>query len=128
MNLINAALRSDDPVTVRLAKNAPTLSPATVLADFEEADFSGYSPQEAVPLSEPVENVDGKVSTQSLVLTFEHNGGPTSNTVSVYYVTLETDAGSQLLWADTVEDAPKAMGSVGDAIEFSVEIRSTQEV
>lgn len=128
MNLLNAALRSSDPVKVRLAKNNPTLSPATVLGDFTEADFSGYAAQNATPLSAPVVLPGGKVMSQSLLLTFSHNGGPTGNTISVYYATLETGAGSKLLWADKVGSAPKVMHNVGDKIEFSLEVLETQEV
>lgn len=128
VNLLKLAVGGDDSINVRLFKNDLHPGPDTVLGDFVQANFSGYAPQPAKPFTEPEVLLNGAVRRQSIDLSFEHDGGPTTNNVYGYYVTLEPSGGPQLLWAGRFEDAPVDFSSVDDGRDFTVEIRDTQEV
>lgn len=127
-NLLRLAVRQSVPVKARLYKNDFSPTPASVLADFTEATYSGYAAQEISPMSEPEETPSGKVRSQSAELTFSHNGGVTGNQIYGYFVTLETIDGTKLWFGGRYEGAPLAMQSATDEIVFSVDVLETQEV
>lgn len=128
VNLMKLAVQSEHALKVRLFKNDHVPGPDTELADLTEATFSGYAALTLDPMSEPATMPGGKVRSQSLPVVFEHDGGPVANDVYGYMVTLELPGGSAMLWCGRYEDAPVLMSGVGDVIDFTAEIRETQEV
>lgn len=92
------------PTTIHLYKNNLTPGPATVIGDFQEADFSNYSNK---PTNNPVitfPDGDNRAVSTWDSQTFLKNGA-TGNTIFGYYV---LDNGQNLLWAEKF-DASIAM-------------------
>lgn len=78
-------------VRVHLFVGATVPTPATVVADFVEADFDGYAAVDLVPTS-PAVNPDGWAQADIPTAHFEASGGTTPNTVTGFYLTDTTDA------------------------------------
>lgn len=71
-----------------------------VLADYTaiEADFSGYAQADMNnPVVAGAVDGNGRANMEWDEVSFTHNGGPTNNTVTGYFV---VDAGGNLLWAE----------------------------
>lgn len=96
-------------MSVRLFKNNITPGPSSVLADFTQADYSGYSAQAwtSSALSGSADG-SGRAYISGAQLTFAHSGGGTSNTVYGVYV-VQTGSGVVLLAKRLA--TPKTMSS-----------------
>jgi hypothetical protein len=89
-----------------LYQNNITPGQATVLADFVEADFSGYAGGiNAANWSAPV-IVSGHAKALANMISWTHNGGGVSNNIYGYYVLAFNGA---LLWAERDPNAPRLM-------------------
>jgi len=82
---------TDGEIRVHLFVGATVPTPATVLADFVEADFTGYAAVDVVPTA-PAENPEGWAQIDFPTAHFEASGGATPNTVTGFYLTDNTDA------------------------------------
>lgn len=112
-----------DGMTCRLYKNNYTPVDGSVLANFTEADFSGYAPaaQSYILIGE----VGGKALMQdNAVRTFSHNGGPTSNVVYGYYVLGATTG--LVAWAERFA-APISMAAIPDTIKIQTQLTLDSE-
>jgi hypothetical protein len=110
-NAIKAIL---DGAIIKLYKNDLTPHPATVVGDFVECDFSGYTAYTVVAWGATFLNSDGKAEGDAPSHMFARAAGATSNDVFGYYCT--TAAGA-LLFAERFTGAPIPMNTpVSDAI------------
>ncbi|MFN4259769.1 MAG: hypothetical protein ACK4RK_10760 [Gemmataceae bacterium] len=104
-------------LTLRLYQNDHTPSDDDTVADYAEADFSGY---DAIPLLEANWSVAtteaGKAMTSYEEQTFEHDGGAVSNSIYGYYV---VNAADELLWAERAAGAPLNMAAGGSQIKIT---------
>lgn len=110
-------------VRCRLYKNSVTISDATVLGDFTEANFSGYSQSTPSFGSASIVSGKGKIIEGSFE-TFIHNGGGTSNSVYGYYVV--DSATPELLWAEAFP-SPISVANNGDEIDIKLALTMTNE-
>lgn len=95
---------------IKLYKNDITPDEASELADFTEADFSGYAEQ-ALVLDGTAAIVGGKAQQDFDPAVFAHDGGATPNDLYGYFVvdSSETD----LLWAERYAGAPGVINTAG---------------
>ena len=100
---------------VHLCKSNITPAASDVLATYsaQESDYSGYAAQAAawgIPIT-----ATGVSSLPGVGQMHQHNGGGTSNTIYLYYVTDNTNA--DLLWVEVFASS-KSMAAVADIIQF----------
>lgn len=106
-------------LVLKLYQNDFTPGLETALAEFTEADFSGYV---AIVLSAgwllPFVDADGIARMMQAQTQFNHDGGATANTIFGYFV--EKDTG-ELLWAERfVNSVP--MAAAVNAISMTLAI------
>lgn len=87
----------------------------STVADFTEADFSGYGTSIVLTWGVPFINGSNQAEIDALAVTWTRSGGPTSNTVYGIYV---TDNAGNLAYAERFP-APINMVSIGDAITYT---------
>jgi len=104
----------------RLFKNDFTPDANSVLADFTEADFSGYAkvfPNEAFYKND----TDNRFEQQHAVGVFTHNGGGVSNTIYGWYAVGAVDNGggtqSEVMMSERFA-SPITMQESGDSIRI----------
>jgi hypothetical protein len=102
-------------VRIKLYKNNYTPLHSSVLADFTEADFSGYT---AVTPSYGSATLSGDTATttDSSSRDFTHDSGGTTNTIYGYYVVDITDA--KVLFAELFSSS-QVMQNNGDKITIT---------
>jgi hypothetical protein len=87
-----------DGALVHLYKSPVVLSETTELADFVEADFTGYAPSTAITWQAPAYAPDGRPTLVGGMKTFDAAAPFTiANTIYGYYIT--NGAGTVYLWA-----------------------------
>lgn len=109
------------PVDILLFKNNFTPDIDTLIGDFVECDFSGYS-LNTVAFGTISRDGDDNASSTTETARFQHDGGATSNSVYGWYM-LDHFSGT-LLRAERFSDAPRAMVAIPD--EIQVTVRTTQ--
>jgi len=110
-------------IVMRLYQNNYTPVDASVLTDFTEATFSGYSAQ-GLTMGSPVEVANKAVSTATTPCVFTHNGGGTANTIYGYYI--HETVLNQLLWAERFGSS-QIMTNNGDQISVTAELTCDSE-
>lgn len=80
--LIVAAINDVD---VKLFQNDMTPTEDSGLADFTEADFSGYAASAGAQLSAPYPNEQGLPESNTGLLNYTHSTGLVNNTIYGYY-------------------------------------------
>lgn len=104
-----------------LYKNSVALSASTVFADFDEADFSGYS--SATPSFGSAAISGGKaVITDASPRAFTHDSGGTDNDIYGYFV----HESGVCLWAEALS-SPFTMENDGDEISVTVKLTLNTE-
>jgi len=102
--------------TLHLAKSAINITPATVPADFDEADFGGYAAKTITALLpvyiDPAGGASANIATQQ----FQASGVAPANIIYAWWV---EDATNNLVLAGTFE-APIPMSVATDAIPMDV--------
>jgi len=109
------------PYEMRLYKNNVTPGETTVLADFTQADYTGYAAQNAVfPVF--TTDVNGKASSGPLIFDFL---GPTSGAAQDVYgwYLVSTGTGTKLVAAARFTGAPKNLATTADHAKFDVTLR-----
>jgi len=94
--LLDKLLAADD-YTLHLYKNNYTPVDGSVIGDFTEADFSGYSGGEDITGWSAAVIVAGRAESTGDPIDQTHNGGATGNTIYGFYV---VDSGGNLCWAE----------------------------
>lgn len=103
---------------LRLFKNDITPGVSSALADFTEANFSGYS--EGTP-SWGSFALNGSNAAESVAsqISYSHNGGGTSNTIYGWYlVEIDGTLGNKVLAAERFAN-PITMAASGDVIRIT---------
>jgi len=101
---------------LRLFKNNITPDVDTVLADFTEADFSGYT-DVLLTMGAIVRDGDDNARSTGLLAQFLHSGGGTANDIYGWY--LLGSGGAVCLFAERFSDAPRVMDGLGDEINIT---------
>lgn len=91
-------------LTLHLAKNNVTITRATVLADFTEANFSGYASQAIGTWGSPVyDAANHRYTATAPAALFQNTTGVVGNSIYAVYV---TDAGGHLIYCEEVTGGP----------------------
>lgn len=112
-------VKNNTTIKIRLFKNNNTPVAGSVLADFTQADFSGYSTVGDATLSFGSITVNG--SNQSTMtatgVTWTHNGGATANTIygHLIYNSVTSKCLKAVLWA-----TPFTINTSGQTITVTV--------
>jgi len=106
-------------VKLKLYKNNYTPVDASVVGDFTEANFNGYTAGgvSVTTFSVPA-TVAGKASTTANPAAWTKSAGGTGNDIYGYYVT--DAAGTTLLWAERAAAAPISMNNTGEGITVTL--------
>lgn len=107
---------------LHLFKNNYTPIAGSLLADFTEADFTGYASVTLAGWTTPV-IISGKSSTSANPVTFTTGTVGTGNTIYGYYVTDSTN--TKLLFAERDANAPIAMNVTG--YQYKVTVNFTEK-
>lgn len=97
-------------LTCRLFKNNYTPLQSSVVGDFTEADFTGYSAQALTGWGAAYINGGGDAETDNGAVLFHQTGTGTTNNVYGYFV---TDGSGSLVYAERNAAAPVAMDTTG---------------
>jgi hypothetical protein len=103
----------DGLVDVHLFQNDFQPDGSTVLGDFTEANFGGYTPEAGQPFDPVQLRGPMTASTKMGSASFAADGGAPSNLVYGAYATIP---GPELFFSTRFPNAPITMGSVGDSI------------
>lgn len=99
-------------IRIHLFKSNTTPSTASVIGDFTEADFAGYSAQNLVTWAAP--SVTSHVARMTAAnRTFTRSTTGTAQNIYGYYVTDNSD--TVLLWAERDGAAPIVLTNAGDS-------------
>jgi len=122
LDAIIASLPGPGTVTVHLYANDVTPTPATVLADLTEANFTGYADVDVTP-NAAGENPDGWGQVDIPEAHFEATGAAIPNNVFGYYL---TDTTNLVLLAAGHFDVPVVFDETGDALNLvsNLQLRS----
>lgn len=121
LNILTAnEAESFNTLTMRLYQNNKVPADADVLADYTEADFSGYLAQAFTNWGAALTTAN-KAQSQADSIDSTHNGGPTNNNIFGYYVT--DSANTKLYWAERDPAAPTVINANGQ--KFTVVPRFT---
>lgn len=104
---------------MKLFKNDITPDATSKLADFVEADFSGYAESPALTSGDQFQGPDGKWKVLSQRVQFDHDGGSVNNTVFGFYVVKGAAPNTMLVGAHRFEVA-EPMASAANAISLVV--------
>lgn len=109
--------RLPDDLVLCLFKNNKTPADADVLADYTEADFTGYA---AAPLTPASWTVTAGAPTEATYPeeTFTSSAGSQSQNVYGYYVK-ENNTDNVLRWAERFSDGPYQIVNNGDVIKVT---------
>lgn len=108
---------------IKLFKNNLTISATTVLADFTEANYSGYGGGQTPAWTAVATDGSGRAHTTSDVMTWSHSGGGTSNTIYGYYCESPTDG---LLFAEKFATAI-VMDDATDVFNLQIDYRLRED-
>jgi hypothetical protein len=91
-------------LTLHLAKNSVTITQASILTDFTDANFSGYAAQTIGTWGAPVyDATNHRYTSAAPALTFLNTTGSVGNSIYAVYV---TNAAGHLLYAEEVTGGP----------------------
>ena len=91
-------------LTLHLAKNNVTITRASVLTDFTEANYSGYVAQTIGTWGAPVyDATNHRYTSTAPALTFINSTGSVGNSIYAVYI---KDAGGTLIYAEEVTGGP----------------------
>lgn len=91
-------------LTIHLCKNNVTITRATVVGDFVEANFSGYASQTIGAWGTPVyDATNHRYTSTAPAALWQNTTGVVGNSVYAVYV---TDAGGHLIFAEEVTGGP----------------------
>ncbi len=102
-------------LTLRLYENSVSLADGTVIGDFTEATFPGYSAITLANASVTVADNAGTETASYPQQTFTATGS--GNSVYGYYV---TDGSTQVVFAEVFSDGPYAISNSGDNVKVTV--------
>lgn len=105
---------------VHLFKNNHTPVLGDILADFTEADFSGYVPQDIGAFGAAVFAVDRATALASAALTWTNSTGAVGN--SIYGVFVTNNAGTVLIFAERGPAVPIDMTTAGKTMSYTPQI------
>lgn len=113
-------------VKVRLFTGGPTITNASVWADFTEATFSGYAAISAAGIAFPTPTIagDGAATTVSPLITFTAGGGIAGlETITGIMLTVEPPTGGTFgLWAELF-GTPVDVQFPGDTVEKKITVK-----
>ncbi|SRR6266567_2011054 len=93
-------------LTIKLAKNNVTITRATVLGDFVEANFSGYASQSVGAWGSPVyDAANHRYSITAPTNQWTNSTGAVGNTIYAIYV---VDSSGNLIYCEAARDASSA--------------------
>lgn len=97
----------------------------TVAADLTAADFSGYAPQQC-DFSAPAIDGSHRAVRTLTVLRFQHNGGPTPDTVEGWGIAQGNNPGDPVLVVKLFDEGPMTFAASGDFIDVPLDWRILQ--
>jgi hypothetical protein len=104
IDALAALLSGYGPLTLRLAKNNVTITRATVLTDFTEANYSGYAPQTLGTFATPaLDSVNHRSYAAAPALSFQNTTGSVGNSIYAVYA---TNGAGHLVYAEEVAGGP----------------------
>ena len=106
-------------VVLKLYKNNVTIAETSAVADFTEADFTGYSAATLTGSSFTVTDADPSEASYA-VQEFTSSAGSQNQDVYGYYVT--NGAGTIALWAEAFSDGPYNIANNGDKIQVTLKL------
>lgn len=116
---------NDDTITVKLFKNNITPTVSSVIGDFTEANFTGYSSQTLVYSGSPVHDVANHVWYQPCT-TLTWTMGTPGTTNSIYGCYL-VDSGGRLRGCGRLDGAPAPMTTAGQTVSITLNRRMSSE-
>jgi len=124
--LENLAVALLNGARVLLYQNNYTPVDGSVLGDFTEADFDGYTANGQVLGSHSTPAiVSGRATTTWTPKIWTHDGGATANLIYGYYVV--DGSLTELLFAERDPAGPRSLGVLGDAINVFVTFTNKTE-
>ena len=109
---------------LRLFKNDYTPVDGSTLANFTQANFSGYA-QIVLNAWGVAVTVAGRASADHAPVNFTHNGGATANNIYGYYVVDATEA--ELLFAERDPFGPVTMALLADNYRVILNVTGKSE-
>jgi hypothetical protein len=100
---------------IRLFKNNRVPAFSDTIADYVEADFSGYTGGTALAWGAAFINGASQGEIDASQISWTHTGGATANLIYGIYV---TDVTGALMYAERFP-APSSMSSIGDNITYN---------
>lgn len=113
---------SHQPFTLKLFKNNPVITAASVAGDFTEAAFGGYGSAGIAGTGSVTLNGSNEAQLVFPTVTFTATGGGLPEDIYGYYV---LDTGGNLLWAETDPTGPITVSTAGDAVTVDLVITMT---
>lgn len=105
-------------MTLRLFKNDFTPGPDSVAADFEEADFDGYTAQAALGRLALGHNEEGIPTVWWETVAFTKSGAVTSNVIFGWYI---TSVAGTTIWVARRLDEPISLSQAAQVAVISPE-------
>jgi len=102
----------DEELHLHLAKSSITVDKATVLGDFDEADFGGYAVESVTWGTITINGSNQAVSVATSVAFTKTSSSP-ANTIFAWYLTDSADA---VLYAGRTLTTPIPMSATGDEL------------
>ena len=110
-------------VKIKLFKSDHTPATGSVIADFTEADYSGYASQDSDPVSVTWDSsAGGKAIFLFTQKTFTRGAGGTTNTIYGYFIQINDHGGTQKLLMAEKFSAPVVLDTNGQYIQITPEI------
>lgn len=101
---LSAFINGIGQLTIHLAKNNVVITRATLITDFVEANFSGYSPQIIGTFGAPVyDATNHRFTITAPGCMFQNSTGAVGNSIYAIYV---TDVSGHLIFAEEVAGGP----------------------
>lgn len=102
---------------LKLYQNAVTPGEANTVADYTEANFTGYANIALTGASWTVSSASGYSNATYAIQTYTSSAAQSTQQIYGYYVT--SGPGGQLLWAEKFTDGPYPITNNGDAIKVT---------
>lgn len=110
-------------LNVRLLKSTDGLDLTSGSNNLQEADYSGYDVLLLPPPGQVELGQDGRARLTFETVTFQHNGGPLSNVIVGYAITVPLEP-PVLIWFEAT--ASLTMANNGDTITLTPTVTLTQ--
>lgn len=112
LTVLSASGKYLDGAVVRLFKNNFSPNPASLLADFDEADFTGYAESAPVVWGVPYLDVDGIIKVTAGSVQYTQTGTGTTNTCYGWYL-VGDPGGTEYLIGSERFDSPVSFTFTG---------------